>query len=158
MRASLVIAAACTALALVACGKTTTNEKGGDQTGVAAVQPTGDQVTSLPDGPPDIVVPDLSYSTAGGDVDKGKAVFAAKGCVACHRIGGGKLVGPDLKGVTARRHEKWIEKMVLHPEVMLREDGTAKGLFATHMTPMANQSVDPGGELPYLLDYLKANE
>ncbi len=26
-------------------------------------------------------------------------------CKACHTIGGGKLIGPDLKGVTERRDE-----------------------------------------------------
>lgn len=159
MRASIIIAAAvCAVLGLAACGKSGEERKGGEQTGVTSIQPTGEQVTSLPDGPTDIDVPDCPYSTAAADIDKGKGLFTAKGCNACHRIGGGKLVGPDLKGVTARRQEKWIEKMVLHPEVMLREDGTARGLFATLMTPMANQSVDPHGELPYLLDYLKANE
>ena len=40
---------------------------------------------------------------AGGDADKGKAVF--KKCLPCHRIGPGAktLVGPELNGVVGRK-------------------------------------------------------
>src|SRR3954468_18615382 len=58
-----------------------------------------------------LTVPNVTYSTAQPDLDKGKDVFAAKGCNGCHKIGGGKLVGPDLKGVTGRRDKEWIAKM-----------------------------------------------
>jgi hypothetical protein len=68
------------------------------------------------------------------------------------------LVGPDLKGVTARRNPRWIERMILHPEIMLQQDQTAKDLLRTHLTPMANQNVNPESELPKILAYLKANE
>lgn len=111
-----------------------------------------------PAGPESIVVPAIVISTAPGDVEAGKAMFAKKGCPACHKIGGGKLVGPDLKGVTARRNPRWIERMILHPEIMLQQDETAKGLLRTHLTPMANQNVNPETELPKILSYLKANE
>jgi cytochrome c551/c552 len=111
-----------------------------------------------PAGPESIAVPTLTVSASPGDVDGGKAVFAAKGCPACHKIGGGKLVGPDLKGVTARRNPRWIARMILHPEVMLREDQTARDLLKVHMVPMANQQVNPDTELPKILAFLKANE
>jgi mono/diheme cytochrome c family protein len=105
-----------------------------------------------------IEVPTFTISTAQADIDKGKELFAGKGCGACHKIGGGKLVGPDLKGVTARREQVWIERMILKPEVMTKEDPTAKDLFKTYMTQMTNQGIDPKEQLPLLLAYLKANE
>jgi nitrite reductase (NO-forming) len=111
-----------------------------------------------PAGPDSIVIPAITISSAPADVDNGKAVFTKKGCPACHKIGAGKLVGPDLKGVTARRNPKWIERMILHPEIMLQQDETAKGLLRTHLTPMANQQVNPDTELPPILAYLKSNE
>ena len=111
-----------------------------------------------PAGPESIVIPTIAISTAPGDVDAGKAMFAKKGCTACHKIGGGKLVGPDLKGVTARRNPKWMARMILHPEQMLQQDETAHGLLAKYLTPMANQNVNPDTELPALLSYLKSNE
>lgn len=104
-----------------------------------------------------LTVPDVTYSTAQADIDKGKEVFVAKGCNACHKIGGGKLVGPDLKGVTARRDKQWIAKMILRPDLMVKEDPTAKDLFKTYMTAMPNQGV-PESDLPAVMSYLKANE
>lgn len=106
----------------------------------------------------EITVPDFVISTAPADIKKGEEAFAAKGCTACHKIGGGKLVGPDLKGVTARRDQKWIEKMILRPDVMIKEDDVAKKLFVEHLTPMPNQGVNPETELPFILSYLKSVE
>jgi len=102
-------------------------------------------------------VPDVAFSTVQADIDKGKDVFTAKGCNGCHKIGGGKLVGPDLKGVTGRRDKQWIAKMILRPDLMVKEDPTAKDLFKTYMTAMPNQGV-PEADLPALMSYLKANE
>ncbi len=106
----------------------------------------------------DIVVPDFTVSTAPADIARGQEVYAAKGCNACHKIGGGRLVGPDLKGVTARRDEAWLKKMILRPDVMIKEDEAAKKLFVEHLTPMPNQGVDPKTELPFILAYLKSVE
>lgn len=48
----------------------------------------------------------------------GEALFKQK-CVACHTIGGGKLVGPDLQGVTAQRDRAWLERWILEPDKVL---------------------------------------
>lgn len=105
----------------------------------------------------EIKVPDVQYSSAPADIDKGKQLFAAKGCNACHKLGEGKLVGPDLKGVTARRDKQWIAKMIMRPDLMVKEDPVAKELFKVHLTPMPNQGVTEA-ELPAIMSYLKANE
>lgn len=105
-----------------------------------------------------VPVPSFVISKSPADITRGQEVFAEKGCTACHKVGGGKLVGPDLKGVTARRDETWIKRMILRPDVMIKEDELAKKLFAEHLTPMPNQNVDPARELPPLLAYLKSVE
>ncbi len=110
------------------------------------------------DGPDSIKIEPLTVSTAEPDIEKGKQVFTAKGCPACHKIDDAKLVGPGLKGVTARRTVPWIQRMILSPEVMVKEDPVAKQLLATHFTPMPAQGVDPKAELPALVAYLKSLE
>ncbi|HCY42545.1 MAG TPA: hypothetical protein DHV48_14510 [Prolixibacteraceae bacterium] len=35
-----------------------------------------------------------------------------KTCAACHTIGGGKTVGPDLKGITKRRTNDWLVQFI----------------------------------------------
>jgi mono/diheme cytochrome c family protein len=105
-----------------------------------------------------IEVPSFEVSKKAEDIAKGQEAFANKGCTACHKIGGGKLVGPDLKGVTARRDETWIKKMILRPDVMVKEDATARKLLTEYLTPMPNQGVDPAQDLPVILAYLKSNE
>ena len=120
--------------------------------------PAAGAAPSAADGPASIVVPDIEVSTKPEDIAKGEATFTGKGCNACHKVGGGKLVGPDLQGVTKRRSIKWIARMIAKPEVMVKEDEQGKELFRTYMTPMANQNVDLNSELPALLAYLKAHE
>ena len=115
-----------------------------------AAAPTG------PDGPEGILIPKFEISVAATDIAKGKETFAAKGCIACHKVGGGKLVGPDLQGVLVRRTQTWVEKMILKPELMVAKDDIARALFRSILVPMANQNVDPVTELPFILSYLKS--
>lgn len=55
-----------------------------------------------------------------GDASKGKAIFNNQ-CTACHTIGGGRLVGPDLKGVTSQRPHQWLVEYIQNPEKMFKE-------------------------------------
>jgi mono/diheme cytochrome c family protein len=48
--------------------------------------------------------------------EEGEVVFGQT-CSACHTIGGGVRVGPDLQGVTERREESWLKVHILSPSV-----------------------------------------
>ncbi len=48
----------------------------------------------------------------------GEALFQAK-CSPCHTIGGGRLVGPDLKGVTTLRDRAWLANFISAPDRVL---------------------------------------
>ncbi|MCA9314020.1 MAG: c-type cytochrome [Planctomycetes bacterium] len=54
-------------------------------------------------------------------------------CSSCHTIGGGRLTGPDLKGVGERRDPEWLIRFVLDPGAVIDAgDPTALELLATH--------------------------
>src|SRR5262249_27564669 len=48
-------------------------------------------------------------------IDAGEYTFRNH-CVACHSIGGGDAIGPDLKGVTARRDHAWLQRFIVRPD------------------------------------------
>jgi protein SCO1/2 len=59
----------------------------------------------------------------------GQYLFATR-CVACHTIGKGDLVGPDLIGVATARDRDWLRRMIARPDQMLEEkDPLATALF-----------------------------
>jgi mono/diheme cytochrome c family protein len=152
MSRSALVAALSFTVALAACKKGEESNASEPSGAAAAAEPAAAASPLAA-----LKVPDIVFSTAQADLDKGKELFSAKGCNGCHKIGGGKLVGPDLKGVTGRRDKQWIAKMILRPDLMTKEDPTAKDLFKTYMTQMPNQGV-PEADLPALISYLKSNE
>lgn len=52
------------------------------------------------------------------NANDGKQIFEQK-CVGCHTIGGGKLAGPDLKGVTELRDIDWLTAWLKAPDQVL---------------------------------------
>lgn len=47
------------------------------------------------------------------------AEYFQKNCAVCHKIGGGKLIGPDLKDVTSRQDRDWLIEFMLDPQGVL---------------------------------------
>lgn len=45
--------------------------------------------------------------------------YFKQNCFNCHWIGGGRLVGPDLKNVQQRKERDWLVRLVLDPKAML---------------------------------------
>ena len=87
----------------------------------------------------------------------GKTIFDSK-CLACHTLGKGKLIGPDLKGITQRRKLEWIKKMIKDPETMLKTDDTAKKLLQEYNNiPMINMGLKDA-EITAVIEYLKSED
>lgn len=77
----------------------------------------------------------FSFSTQAQSA-KAEANFAQ--CKACHTIGGGKLVGPDLKGITEKMDEAWLIKFIQNSQAMVKAgDPEAVKIFEEyHKIPM----------------------
>lgn len=126
----------------VACG-------GGDNSSrsAGAEEPAGESSglpVSAPEGPVDT---ELAAT--------GEELFRTRGCVACHKVGGGRLVGPDLEGVTERRSFEWTYHMVTNPDSMLKNDSIAGELLQEYFTPMSDQNVQPD-QFMAIYEYLRS--
>jgi nitrite reductase (NO-forming) len=84
------------------------------------------------------------------DAVAGKLAFESK-CLACHSVGQGKKLGPDLAGVTKRRSDAWLTKWLKSPETMLQTDADAKAMLKEfNNIPMPNQSLGDAEIRQYL--------
>lgn len=71
----------------------------------------------------------LSGVSRAGAADDGRVLYEQR-CTACHTIGNGDRVGPDLRGATERRSEEWLLRFITEPDKMLAsKDETATRLF-----------------------------
>ncbi|MCC7486205.1 MAG: cytochrome c [Burkholderiales bacterium] len=95
-------------------------------------------------------------NTAGAGTASGQRIFQ-QSCSACHTIGGGDLVGPDLKGVTATRPREWLERWIAAPDRMLAaKDPVATELLRRfHDVPMPNLQLG-AAEVSAVLAYLES--
>ncbi|MEP6943280.1 MAG: multicopper oxidase domain-containing protein [Betaproteobacteria bacterium] len=91
------------------------------------------------------------------DAVKGKLDFDSK-CLACHSIGGGTKLGPDLLGVTKHRDDAWLRRWLKTPEAMLASDPAAKAMLAQYKVPMPNQNLSDAEIGQYLKYFHWADE
>jgi protein SCO1/2 len=92
------------------------------------------------------------------DVGGGEFLFGSR-CSACHTIGQGDKIGPDLAGVTTRRDRNWLARYVQQPDKMLAEgDPIAKALFEKYKnTRMPNVSLG-SADVEAVLAYLESRD
>lgn len=101
--------------------------------------------------------PGKSYAEARPLVlDKGEYLFRSR-CAACHTIGKGDAVGPDLAGVTTRRDRDWLARWLAAPDRMLAEgDPIATALFGQYKkVPMPNLQLSEA-DVAALISYMEA--
>ncbi|HJY77289.1 MAG TPA: multicopper oxidase domain-containing protein [Burkholderiales bacterium] len=80
----------------------------------------------------------------------GKLDFESK-CLACHTIGQGPKLGPDLAGVTKRRDAAWMVRWLKEPEKMLQSDKDAQAMLKQfNSIPMPNQNLSDNEIRQYL--------
>jgi cytochrome c551/c552 len=80
-------------------------------------------------------------------------------CTACHTIGKGKLIGPDLAGVTTRREEGWLIRQIKEPDRLLAENDpiALQLLEEANNVPMAPLGLSDA-DVVAVIEYLKSTE
>jgi protein SCO1 len=87
--------------------------------------------------------------------DTGTFIFQSR-CSACHSIGKGDSVGPDLAGVTTRRDRDWLVRYLRAPDQMLAEkDPIATELFAKYKNVRMPNLRLSEGEIAILLGFVQ---
>jgi nitrite reductase (NO-forming) len=88
------------------------------------------------------------------DAIAGKLAFESK-CLACHSVGQGKKLGPDLAGITRRRSADWLTRWLAAPDKMLASDADAKAMLKEYNNlPMPNQNLS-AAEIRQYLQYFR---
>lgn len=91
----------------------------------------------------------LLFATAGQGkanstrqtAQEGEQLFASN-CAACHTIGAGDLIGPDLQGVTQLRDRDWLLAFITSPDkVLASNDPIAQQLLQQYKIPMPNLGI-----------------
>jgi mono/diheme cytochrome c family protein len=83
----------------------------------------------------------LGGSQSASAQESGNQIFQ-KSCAACHSIGAGRLVGPDLKGVGDKRPEDWLLKFIKSSDKLVKSgDKVATALLEEFKMPMPDQAL-----------------
>jgi len=88
--------------------------------------------------------------------DRGKYLFG-RDCVACHSIGHGDGIGPDLLGVVKIRDRQWLIRMIQQPDELLeKKDPIAVALLKKYNGVRMPNLGTSDAETGYLLGYIEA--
>lgn len=88
--------------------------------------------------------------------DKGQYLFGRQ-CIACHTIGHGDLLGPDLVGITHVRNRQWLLRMIQKPEELLdSNDPIAAALLKKYNGVRMPNTYVGDLDAQYILSYIEA--
>lgn len=88
-------------------------------------------------------------------VSPGERVYLAAGCQGCHSVGRGRLIGPDLAGLLARRSRDWLRLWLRDPQAMAASDPDARELLKQYPALMPNLQLN-GSEIEALLKHFES--
>jgi protein SCO1/2 len=89
--------------------------------------------------------------------DQGRYLFSAR-CAACHGIGSGNKIAPDLSGVTKVRGHAWLVRMISTPDRLLDEkDPIATDLLNRYKVRMPNLRLS-NAEVTAIITFLEKRD
>lgn len=106
--------------------------------------------------PPTHAAPSYAAARPITELDPAAYLFRTR-CGACHTVGRGDAVGPDLRDVTRRRERSWLARFIKAPETLLAaQDPIATELFARYQPLRMPNLQLADHEVQALIDYLDA--
>jgi len=98
----------------------------------------------------------INHSRNGWAQEPGEQVFNTT-CFACHTIGGGRLIGPDLAGVHENRSQEWLENFIKSSQSMINAgDAEAVALFEEYSSMLMPDALESEEQIRQVLDYIKS--
>jgi len=97
-----------------------------------------------------------TWAQNGWAQEPGEQVFNTT-CFACHTIGGGRLIGPDLAGVHEKRSQEWLERFVKSSQSMINAgDPEAVALFEEYSSMLMPDAVATEEQIRQVLSYIRS--
>jgi protein SCO1/2 len=88
-------------------------------------------------------------------LDPGQYLFATH-CVACHSVGQGDKIGPDLAGITEKRSHAWLARFIAEPDKLVdAKDPTALALFERYKRVRMPNLRLASADVEILIDFLQ---
>jgi protein SCO1/2 len=103
--------------------------------------------------------PQPTVATAKIDrLDQGEYLFATH-CAACHTVGHGNKIGPDLASVTKMRDPRWLARFIAQPDALLEyKDPLAVTLFEKYKRVRMPNLQLGDGDVAAIIKYLRRQD
>ena len=106
-------------------------------------------------GKPSLDTAKYNTTSATLDINMGQYLFSTR-CAACHTIGNGDKIGPDLLGVTTVRDRAWLTKMIVDANKLIDEkDPIATALFKKYKEIRMPPLNLPEADVNTLIEFMK---
>jgi mono/diheme cytochrome c family protein len=88
--------------------------------------------------------------------DEGEQLFN-KTCAACHTIGKGRLVGPDLAGITEKRSQEWLISFIKSSTTVIKSgDADANAVFKEYNKLLMPDNNYSDAQIISILNYINS--
>ena len=102
-----------------------------------------------------VIVGSILFTSTAYSQETGQKIFTQR-CAACHSIGKGRLVGPDLAGVDQRRSEEWIINFVKSSQSLVNKgDKQAVKIFEEYGKMVMPDQALSNDQIKSVIGYIK---
>jgi len=102
-----------------------------------------------------VIANTISYSSEADQLEG--AQYFNQICTACHTIGKGRLVGPDLANVQERRSDQWLQKFIKSSQTLINSgDPDAVAIFEEYNKMVMPDAPFTDDQIGAVIVYIKA--